>query len=48
VARYNPWRDPAADIELGQRVRVELMSTEDWDEILRIWLAQDDMIPVET
>jgi hypothetical protein len=46
VTRYNPYRDVAAGIELGDRARDELMGAEDWREVLAIWAAQSGL-PVE-
>lgn len=37
----NPWFDPAAGVELTERERKELMTPDDWDEVIDRYLAQE-------
>ena len=43
--RWNPIRDAAAWVELGERARDALSSSEDWGEVITIWAHQQGLPP---
>lgn len=43
MSRWNPVRDAAAYVELGERARNALSSPQDWGEIIAIWAHQQGL-----
>lgn len=42
MAEDNPYRNPAMSVELGQRALQDLMTREDWDELIERHLEQEN------